>query len=204
MNARARLTRSCSLVRRCVTARPNDEIARVVQALCYDGVGCVVVVDGGRATGVRRSMHSSRLVSSRDGSSLSLSLSLSLSRGLTRRFVSFRSRERQIATKLDALEWWMEKLSMECLVGAVANKTVVSASPGMSRDEVASAMTRGRAHHVVVTDSEGFFLGIVSSWDVARDVGRGWELPFWEEFFDRVRRPRIRGGGGDEGRAAAA
>ena len=98
----------------------------------------------------------------------------------------------------------MEKLSMECLVGAVANKTVVSASPGMSRDEVASAMTRGRAHHVVVTDSEGFFLGLVSSWDVARDVGRGWELPFWEEFFDRVRRPRIRGGGGDEGRAAAA
>lgn len=98
----------------------------------------------------------------------------------------------------------MEKLSMECLVGAVANKTVVSASPGMSRDEVASAMTRGRAHHVVVTDSEGFFLGIVSSWDVARDVGRGWELPFLEEFFDRVRRPRIRGGGGDEGRAAAA
>ena len=98
----------------------------------------------------------------------------------------------------------MEKLSMECLVGAVANKTVVSASPGMSRDEVASAMTRGRAHHVVVTDAEGFFLGIVSSWDVARDVGRGWELPFWEEFFDRVRRPRIRGGGGDEGRAAAA
>ncbi len=77
----------------------------------------------------------------------------------------------------------MEKLSMECLVGAVANKTVVSASPRMSRDEVASAMTRRRVHHVVVTDSEGFFLGIVSSWDVARDVGRGWELPFWEEFF---------------------
>tara|TARA_B100000683_G_scaffold122466_1_gene120114 strand:- start:536 stop:1099 length:564 start_codon:yes stop_codon:yes gene_type:complete len=187
-----------------VTAQPTDEIARVVQALCYDGVGCVVVVDGGRATGVRRSTHASRLVSSRLVSGRFVSLSLSLSRGLTRRGVSFRSRERQIATKLDALEWWMEKLSMECLVGAVANKTVVSASPGMSRDEVASAMTRGRAHHAVVTDSEGFFLGIVSSWDVARDVGRGWELPFWEEFFDRVRRPRIRGGGGDEGRAAAA
>ena len=200
MNARARLTRSCSLVRRCVTARPNDEIARVVQALCYDGVGCVVVVDGGRATGVRRSIHSSRLVSSRLGT---VRVSLSLSRTDSWR-VSFSRTERQIATKLDALEWWMEKLSMECLVGAVANKTVVSASPGMSRDEVASAMTRGRAHHVVVTDSEGFFLGIVSSWDVARDVGRGWELPFWEEFFDRVRRPRIRGGGGDEGRAAAA
>ena len=74
----------------------------------------------------------------------------------------------------------------------------------MSRDEVASAMTRRRVHHVVVTDSEGFFLGIVSSWDVARDVGRGWELPFWEEFFDRVHRPRIRGEGGDEGRAAVA
>ena len=200
MNARARLTRSCSLVRRCVTARPNDEIARVVQALCYDGVGCVVVVDGGRATGVRRSIHSSRLVSSRLGT---VRVSLSLSRTDSWR-VSFSRTERQIATKLDALEWWMEKLSMECLVGAVANKTVVSASPGMSRDEVASAMTRGRAHHVVVTDSEGFFLGIVSSWDVARDVGRGWELPFWEEFFDRVRRPRIRGGGGDEGRPAAA
>ena len=200
MNARARLTRSCSLVRRCVTARPNDEIARVVQALCYDGVGCVVVVDGGRATGVRRSIHSSRLVSSRLGT---VRVSLSLSRTDSWR-VSFSRTERQIATKLDALEWWMEKLSMECLVGAVANKTVVSASPGMSRDEVASAMTRRRTHHVVVTDSEGFFLGIVSSWDVARDVGRGWELPFWEEFFDRVRRPRIRGGGGDEGRAAAA
>ena len=183
-----------------MTARPNDEIARVVQALCYDGVGCVVVVDGGRATGVRRSIHSSRLVSSRLGT---VRVSLSLSRTDSWR-VSFSRTERQIATKLDALEWWMEKLSMECLVGAVANKTVVSASPGMSRDEVASAMTRGRAHHVVVTDSEGFFLGIVSSWDVARDVGRGWELPFWEEFFDRVRRPRIRGGGGDEGRAAAA
>ena len=200
MNARARLTRSCSLVRRCVTAQPTDEIARVVQALCYDGVGCVVVVDGGRATGVRRSIHSSRLVSSRLGT---VRVSLSLSRTDSWR-VSFSRTERQIATKLDALEWWMEKLSMECLVGAVANKTVVSASPGMSRDEVASAMTRGRAHHVVVTDSEGFFLGIVSSWDVARDVGRGWELPFLEEFFDRVRRPRIRGGGGDEGRAAAA
>ena len=93
----------------------------------------------------------------------------------------------------------MEKLSMECLVGAVANKTVVSASPKDVASRSATRPRRARAHHVVVTDAEGFFLGIVSSWDVARDVGRGWELPFWEEFFDRVRRPRIRGGGGGRG-----
>lgn len=108
----------------------------------------------------------------------------------------------QIVTKRDALEWWLENVPLESLVGAVANKAVVSASPWMSRDETASAMIRHRVHHVVVTDSGGFFVGIVSSWDVAGDVGRAWDLPFWEEFLDRVRRPRIR----DErhGRASAA
>ena len=48
---------------RCTTAQPNDELERVVHALAYDGVGCVVVVDGGRPIGVR--LVSSRLVSSR-------------------------------------------------------------------------------------------------------------------------------------------
>lgn len=46
---------------RCTTAQPNDELERVVHALAYDGVGCVVVVDGGRPIGVRLE---SRLVSS--------------------------------------------------------------------------------------------------------------------------------------------
>jgi len=105
-------------------------------------------------------------------------------------------------TKRDALEWWLENVPLESLVGAVANKAVVSASPWMSRDETASAMIRHRVHHVVVTDSGGFFVGIASSRDVAGDVGRAREVPFWEEFLDRVRRPRIR----DErrGRASAA
>lgn len=63
-HTRARLThaRSFAFVRvRCLTAQPNDELERVVHALAYDGVGCVVVVDGGRPIGVRPSLVSSRL-----------------------------------------------------------------------------------------------------------------------------------------------
>lgn len=64
IESRARLThaRSFAFVRvRCLTARPNDELERVVHALAHDGVGCVVVVDGGRPIGVRRLIVSSRL-----------------------------------------------------------------------------------------------------------------------------------------------
>lgn len=95
-------------------------------------------------------------------------------------------------TKRDALEWWLEKVPLDCQCGAVANKSVVVASPWMSKDEAAALLMRNRVHHVVVTDGEGVFTGILSSWDLARELGRNWELPYWEEFYERVRNPRQR------------
>lgn len=98
-----------------------------------------------------------------------------------------------VVTKADALEWWLEKLPMDCACGAVANKAVIQASPWMTRDEVSAVLMRNRVHHVAVTDRDGVFVGLVSAWDVAREVGRAYELPFWQEFFERVRQPRLRG-----------
>ena len=98
-----------------------------------------------------------------------------------------------VVTKADALEWWLEKLPVDCACGAVANKAVIQASPWMTRDEVSAVLMRNRVHHVAVTDRDGVFVGLVSAWDVAREVGRAYELPFWQEFFERVRQPRLRG-----------
>ncbi|ABP00738.1 predicted protein [Ostreococcus lucimarinus CCE9901] len=98
-----------------------------------------------------------------------------------------------VVTKADALEWWLEKLPMDCACGAVANKAVIQASPWMTRDEVSAVLMRNRVHHVAVTDRDGVFVGLVSAWDIAREVGRAYELPFWQEFFERVRQPRLRG-----------
>lgn len=99
-----------------------------------------------------------------------------------------------VATKRDALAWWLEKTPLDTRIDAVCNRPVTTASDGMSREEAASIMARARIHHLVVTTDDGAFAGVVSSWDVARSVGRQWSLPFWDEFFARVRRPRIRDG----------
>ena len=98
------------------------------------------------------------------------------------------------ATKRDALAWWLAKTPSDARVDAVCARPLTTASEDMCREEAACIMTRMRIHHLIVTADDGAFAGVLSAWDVARDVGRAWSLPFWEEFFARVRRPRIRDG----------
>jgi len=89
-------------------------------------------------------------------------------------------------TKRDALEAWLEAVPLDALCGSVANKTVITASPSMTRDEAAAIMMRHHVHHVCVTDGEGAFIGVCSSYDIARECGREACLPFWNEFMERV------------------
>lgn len=47
-------------------------------------------------------------------------------------------------------------------------------------------MMRHHVHHVCVTDAEGAFIGLYSTYDIARECGREACLPFWNEFMERV------------------
>ena len=39
----------------------------------------------------------------------------------------------------------------------------------MSKDEAAETMRKHKLHHLLVTDDEGKFYGLISSYDIARD-----------------------------------
>lgn len=47
--------------------------------------------------------------------------------------------------------------------------TLHPATPDMTRDEAAELLEKHKIHHAVVVSLEGFFAGLFSSWDIARE-----------------------------------
>lgn len=46
----------------------------------------------------------------------------------------------------------------------------------MSKDEAAETMRKHKLHHLLVTDDEGKFYGLISSFDIARETALGTSL----------------------------
>ncbi|OUS44902.1 hypothetical protein BE221DRAFT_199669 [Ostreococcus tauri] len=111
---------------------------------------------------------------------------------------------RGIITKSDALEWFLQRIPLETTCALVMNANVTCASPMMTAEEVGALLTRKRVHHLAVTDDDGAFAGVASSWDVARECGRRWTLPFWDEYLERVASRRRAGSSNAHTDAAAS
>ena len=47
------------------------------------------------------------------------------------------------------------------------------ARPDMHRDDAAELLQREKIHHAVVVNEDGAFVGLFSSWDIARECALG-------------------------------
>lgn len=58
---------------------------------------------------------------------------------------------------------------MDTPVCEVMSTTLHPATPEMNRDEAAAILEKNKIHHAVVNNIEGKFVGLFSSWDIARE-----------------------------------
>ncbi|CAL6304268.1 unnamed protein product [Bathycoccus prasinos] len=59
----------------------------------------------------------------------------------------------------------------------------------MSKDEAAETMRKHKLHHLLVTDDEGKFYGLISSFDIARETAldaKAWPWPRPETHHDFI------------------
>lgn len=62
-------------------------------------------------------------------------------------------------------------------VSKIMTNGVVSINPNAPRDEAADVIMKQKVHHLIVTGESGKLIGIVSAWDIAREVtldGKAW------------------------------
>ena len=62
----------------------------------------------------------------------------------------------------------------------------------MSKDEAAETMRKHKLHHLLVTDDEGKFYGLISSYDIARETAldaKAWPRPETHQDFIHVSGP---------------
>mmetsp|Transcript_9479 Transcript_9479/g.33015 ORF Transcript_9479/g.33015 Transcript_9479/m.33015 type:complete len:146 (-) Transcript_9479:97-534(-) len=74
-----------------------------------------------------------------------------------------------IVTKSDVARAYAEGVPLEAPVSQVMSTTLFPLSCEASRDEAAEHLEQHHVHHAVIVDGSGAFVGVVSSWDVARE-----------------------------------
>eukprot|EP00762_Andalucia_godoyi_P004419 ANDGO_08157.mRNA.1 Uncharacterized protein MJ0653 len=78
-----------------------------------------------------------------------------------------------LITKTDVIRstFGLEQDPKTTLVGELATKRALVTIPS-SKDvaQAAALIAENKIHHVVVTDEEGLFAGVISSWDIAREA----------------------------------
>ncbi|XRB03955.1 CBS domain [Pycnococcus provasolii] len=75
-----------------------------------------------------------------------------------------------ILTKTDLVEAWTKSAKLTDEVALYMSTNLLNAAPEMTRDAVATLMYENQTHHAVVVDANGAFVGLVSSWDIAREA----------------------------------
>eukprot|EP00669_Euglena_mutabilis_P010035 TRINITY_DN4826_c0_g1_i1.p4 TRINITY_DN4826_c0_g1~~TRINITY_DN4826_c0_g1_i1.p4 ORF type:complete len:160 (+),score=49.72 TRINITY_DN4826_c0_g1_i1:61-480(+) len=64
----------------------------------------------------------------------------------------------------------------------------VTADAQMGTDDVARLMNRTRQHHVLVVDATGQWVGLVSSWDLAKEITQeAGAFPYTPEYIQALR-----------------
>ena len=187
-----------------VTACPEDKLRSVVDSLVNEKVGCVVVVDAGKAVGIITKQDVNRFFLSEVRtqpprprlSSLS-SLNPTQPRKprrettqYTPRYAPIRRRnpdpDEQTTSHRPSISRNRKKFSEEFFqflssratppqipldtpVSQVMSTNLHPARPDMHRDDAAELLQREKIHHAVVVNEDGHFVGLFSSWDIARE-----------------------------------
>eukprot|EP00301_Raphidiophrys_heterophryoidea_P016239 c25797_g1_i1.p1 GENE.c25797_g1_i1~~c25797_g1_i1.p1 ORF type:complete len:146 (-),score=25.21 c25797_g1_i1:41-478(-) len=70
-----------------------------------------------------------------------------------------------------------EKKSLSTPVTEIMSKSIVQITSDDQRDEAAEVIMKKKVHHLLVVDSHNHLQGVVSAWDIAREVtldGKAW------------------------------
>ena len=186
-----------------VTACPEDKLRSVVDSLVNEKIGCVVVVDAGKAVGIITKQDVNRFFLSEvrtqpprprltSLSSLNPTRPRKPRRETTRytpRYAPIRPETRSrrtnnlspseyIRNRKKFSEEFFQFLSsratppqipLDTPVSQVMSTNLHPARPDMHRDDAAELLQREKIHHAVVVNEDGAFVGLFSSWDIARE-----------------------------------
>jgi len=82
-----------------------------------------------------------------------------------------------ILTKSDFLEAYQKELYLGTPVEKLMSKHLLCLKQNMPKDEAAKFFEKSKLHHAIVTNDEGEFVGIISSWDISAETAnenRAW------------------------------
>tara|TARA_X000001036_G_scaffold81043_1_gene72885 strand:- start:1664 stop:2047 length:384 start_codon:yes stop_codon:yes gene_type:complete len=77
-------------------------------------------------------------------------------------------------------QWYLESVPLNEAVRKVMTSHPIAVNMHMSKDEAAETMRKHKLHHLLVTDDEGKFYGLISSYDIARETAldaKAWPWP---------------------------
>ena len=96
----------------------------------------------------------------------------------------FLSSSREISTHIfytrAVSQWYLESVPLNEAVRKVMTSHPIAVNMHMSKDEAAETMRKHKLHHLLVTDDEGKFYGLISSYDIARETAldaKAWPWP---------------------------
>ncbi|CAL6307545.1 unnamed protein product [Bathycoccus prasinos] len=94
-----------------------------------------------------------------------------------------------IITHTDVSQWYLESVPLNEAVRKVMTSHPIAVNMHMSKDEAAETMRKHKLHHLLVTDDEGKFYGLISSFDIARETAldaKAWPWPRPETHHDFI------------------
>ena len=185
-----------------VTTCPEDKLRSVVDYLVNEKIGCVIVVDAGKAVGIITKQDVNRFFLSEVRTQpprprLTSLASLNPTRPrkprrettrYTPRYAPIRRRKPNPENNLSPSEYIRNRkkfseeffqflssratppqIPLDTPVSQVMSTNLHPARPDMHRDDAAELLQREKIHHAVVVNEDGAFVGLFSSWDIARE-----------------------------------
>jgi CBS domain containing-hemolysin-like protein len=75
-----------------------------------------------------------------------------------------------MVSKTDLVKAYSKSIPLTEAVGNIMTSGVISVKPSATRDEAAEVLQKNKVHHAVVTDGDqATMVGLISSWDIARE-----------------------------------
>ena len=86
-------------------------------------------------------------------------------------------------------QWYLESVPLNEADKKVMTSHPIAVNMHMSKDEAAETMRKHKLHHLLVTDDDGKFYGLISSYDIARETAldaKAWPWPRPETHHDFI------------------
>jgi CBS domain containing-hemolysin-like protein len=77
-----------------------------------------------------------------------------------------------IVTKTDLVAAYKQETPIQEPVSSIMNRSMLIIKANDSKDDVAKIFERMHTHHALVKDSDGNFVGLTSTWDIAAECAK--------------------------------